>query len=332
MGIKNVSLRQLRAFLVIADKGSFVGACEVLGLSQPALSQSIRHLEDEIGAKLFERTTRSVRLTPLGISFRAHVRHLLSQFDQIMGDVEEVVGRKRGQVTIACLPSVASRLMPRLIAVNERFYPGIRVTIRDVNMKAVSAAVISGEADLGIGSTVADRPELQGVVLAKDRFHAVLPVTSPLARRRALHWSDLAEQPFIAMSEETGLRELVNAAAQQCGVRLNITAEVTNLATLYGLLEEGIGISALPGLVLPRSSQSLIRHRSLSQPSLERTIHLFWRANAGLSPAAQGLVLSLQRAIADDQVLSHFPKVEWEAGNLANVIPQLVPDARIHAR
>jgi DNA-binding transcriptional LysR family regulator len=254
------------------------------------------------------------------MSFLTHVRHLLSQFEQIMDDVEEVVARKRGQLTIACLPSVASRLMPRIIAVNERMHPGIRVTIRDMNMKAVSAAVIAGEADLGVGSAVAASADLESVVLARDRFHAVLPLTSPLARRRVLTWSELAQQPFIAMSQETGLRELVNAAAEQCGARLNVIAEVTNIATLFGMLEEGIGVSALPGLVLPRSSQSLIRHRPLTEPTIRRTIHLFWRASTGLSPAAEGLVLALRRSIADNATLAHFPEVEWESDNLEKIV------------
>jgi DNA-binding transcriptional LysR family regulator len=322
MKIKNVTLRQLRSFVVIAEKGSFVGACDVLGLSQPGLSQAIKQLEDEIGAKLFIRTTRSVRLTPLGMSFLTHVKHLLRQFDQTMDDVQEMVTRKRGKVTIACLPSVASRLMPRLIAINERLHPGIHVAIRDMNMKAVSAAVVSGEADLGIGSAVAENSDLKSAMLARDRFHAVMPLTSPLARQRVVRWKDFADQPFIAMSEETGLRQLVNSAAQQCGAKLKVTAEVTNIATLFGMIEEGIGVSALPGLVLPRGSQSLVRHRVLSDPTIRRTIYLFWRASTGLSPAAEGIVLSLRRSISDSEFLSHFPDVEWEGRGLAKIVPE----------
>ena len=166
----NATLNQLRAFAAVADKRSFVGAAEVLHRSQPALSQCIKQLEQEVGSPLFRRTTRSVHLTVLGISFLPHVRHLLAQFDKVMDDARDVATRKRGRVVIACLPSVAYRLMPRVIAMNERDYPGIRITVRDINRNAVIAAVSSGEADMGIGSLRRSRPRAgDGLELAGQR-------------------------------------------------------------------------------------------------------------------------------------------------------------------
>jgi LysR family transcriptional regulator, carnitine catabolism transcriptional activator len=311
--MNNVTVKQLRAFVVVAEKASFVGAAHALNLSQPALSQTIRQLEGEIGNALFQRTTRSVRLTPLGTSFLPHVRHLLRQFDGAIEEVKEVAAIKRGRVTIACLPSVASRLMPRVIATNERLYPGIRVVIRDMNMRGVVASVLSGEVDLGIGSSVSDSTELDSIVLARDYFHALVPITSPLARRRTLKWSDLADHPFIAMTHDTGLRDLVDAAAGEQGISLKIVAEVSNIATLNGMLEEGLGISALPGLVLPRNDHSFIRHRPLIEPRVQRTIRLLWRGTVGLSPPAQAIVISLCRSIEGDKTLSELHNVEWHA-------------------
>jgi len=316
MGANNANLKQLRAFVVIADKGSFVKAAATLNLSQPALSQCIRQLEDHIGSPLFNRTTRSVHLTPLGMSFLPHARDLLRQFDSLMGEMQDMVSRKQGRVRIACLPSVAFRLMPRVLAINERHYPRIHVTIRDANMKGVTSMVTSGEADFGIGSSIADFPELASVAFARDEMHAVLPVTSPLARRRFLRWADLADQPFIAMSHETGLRELVDEATTRKNIALAVVAEVSNLATLSGLIEEGIGISAVPGLALPRNNHSFLRHRPLSEPKVQRTVRLYWKSGVGLSPAAMAIVSSLRRCIAEDDVISHFPNVEWNLAAL----------------
>jgi DNA-binding transcriptional LysR family regulator len=314
--MNNVTLKQLRAFVVVADKGSFVRAAEALHLSQPALSQTIRQLEDQIGSPLFRRTTRSVRMTPLGLGFLPHVRHLLGQVDGVMADVKDIATRKRGRVVIACLPSVASRLMPRVIAMNERLFPGIRVTIRDVNMRTVIAAVTSGEADLGIGSSAAEHDDLQTAVLARDHFHALVPITSSLARRRTLRWRDLADEPFVAMTYETGIRELVDAATSEQGIKLRIVSEVSNMATLSGMLEESIGVSALPGLALPRNDQAFIRHRLLIEPKVQRTIRLFWRGSVGLSPSARAVVTSLRHCITEDRALADMPHVEWEPAAL----------------
>jgi DNA-binding transcriptional LysR family regulator len=308
----NVTLSQLRAFAAVADKRSFVGAAELLHRSQPALSQCIKQLEEEVGSPLFKRTTRSVHLTVLGISFLPHVRHLLAQFDKAIDDARDVASRRRGRVVIACLPSVAYRLMPRVIAMNERTYPGIRITVRDINRSAVIAAVTSGEADLGIGSSVEDTPELVSTRLARDRFHAVYSKNSPLAEKDVIRWRDLAEFPFVGMTRETGIRDLVDVATEQQGIHLRVVAEVSNVATLYGLLEEGIGVSALPGLVLPRDENALLRHRLLSDPSVERTILAFWRRSVGLSPSAKAVLQSISRCLQEDAALNRYADVAWE--------------------
>lgn len=315
----NVSLRQLRAFVTVADKGSFVKASHALLLSQPALSHCIKQFEEQIGGALFQRTTRNVHLTPLGMSFLPNARHLLRQFDAAMDDVHDLVTRKRGKVTIACLPSVASRLMPRVVAMNERLSPGVRVIIRDGNLQDVKDMVLTGEADLGIGSNVEQIQELNTVVLAHDQLHAVLPVTSPLARKRKLTWAELAEHPFVAMSYQTGVRELLDEAVNGHGIKLRIIAEVSNLATLTGMIEEGIGVSALPGLVLPKSNQSFLRHRELTAPTIERTIRMLWRREAGLSPAAKGLAISLNRCISEESAPGEFSHVTWEKFQLASL-------------
>jgi DNA-binding transcriptional LysR family regulator len=317
--MNNVTLKQLRAFVTVADKASFVSASKALHLSQPALSQTIRQLEIEVGNALFQRTTRSVRLTPLGMSFLPHVRHLLRQFESVMDDVKEVAARKRGKVAIACLPSVASRLMPRVVAVNDKLYPGIRVVIRDMNMRGILAAVTAGEADIGIGSAPAEDSGLESVVLARDYFHGLVPITSPLARRRTLKWSDLANLPFVAMTLDNGVRELIDAATGEQGIKLNIVAEVSNIATLNGMLEEGIGVSALPGLVLPRNDQSFIRHRILTEPKVQRVIRLFWRGNVGLSPPAQAFVASLCRCMDAEAETGALSNVEWQPGAAAEL-------------
>jgi len=319
MVAKNASLRHLRAFVIVADKGSFVRAASVLNMSQPALSQCVRQLEEHIGSPLFYRTTRSVHLTALGMSFIPHARGLVHQFEDVMSDMQRMASGIDTRVTIACLPSVASRLMPRVLAVNEHSFPRVHVIIRDSNMKGVTSMLMADEADIGIGSSIADFPELGSVAFARDEMHAVLPVTSLLARKRTLKWADLVGFPFIAMSRETGLRELVDEAAQKQNISLNIVAEISNLATLHGMIEEGVGISALPSLALPRDNHSFLRHRPLSDPKAQRTIRLFWKRGRRLSRSATSFLSSLQHCITEDECVAQLPDVEWNPAALRNV-------------
>jgi len=322
MAARNASLKQLRAFVIVADKGSFVSAADVVMLSQPALSQCIRQLEEQVGGRLFTRTTRKVHLTPLGMTFLPHARSLLQHFDVVMSDVDTMVARQSGQVRIACLPSIAARLMPRVLAANDSTFPGIHVTIVDANMRNVTSMVLRGEVDFGIGSSIKDLPEMDSIIFGRDEVHAVLPITSPLARRRVLKWSEIARQPFIAMSRDTGLRELVSEATTQTNLTLDFVAEVSNIATLNGMIEEGLGISALPGLALPRGHHPFLRHRPLIEPVIRRSIRLYCKSDVGLSPAASTMLTSLKRCIRDG-TLADIGNVEWDLPALdrAEIIP-----------
>jgi len=313
MKLNNVSLKQLRVFVAIADHGSFVGAAEALGLSQPALSQSIRQLEDSIGSRLFLRTTRRVQISSVGLSFLPQARHLLRQFDTAIEDIRDIVARTKGRVVVACLPSVAYRLLPPVIARNTRMFPGIQVTIHDANLKGVVDEVVSGKADCAIGSMHTDDPELESVKIARDRMHAVIPRGHPLETRDQIRWKDLAGHPFIAMTGDTGIRELVDNAVQQRDIRLQVTAEVSNLATVTGMLEEGLGVSALPGLALPRDDNPAITHRPLVDPVIDRVIRLMWRRSVGLSPAASSILSSLRAGAAEDTPPPADERVTWLA-------------------
>jgi LysR family carnitine catabolism transcriptional activator len=307
----NINLRHLRAFVAVADKGSFVAASETLHLSQPALSQIIRHLEEEIGDRLFVRTTRRVHLSTLGMSLLPQARHLIRQFDATIGDLKDVAARRRGRVMVACLPSVTYRLMPRVVATSKRLHPGMNVIVHDSNLKGVIDAVKSGAADLGIGSLPPAEAELESIAVARDQMQAVFPRDHPLAELEEVRWTDLQRYPFVAMTYETGIRKLVDEAVETSNVTLDIVAEVSNLSTVNGMLEEGIGISALPGLAAPADNHPLLIHRPLVKPVVERRIMVFWRAVVGLSPGASALLNALRTTVAEESAQAWFPAIRW---------------------
>lgn len=310
----NITLRQLRAFVVVADHESFVAASAVLGLSQPALSQSIRQLEDQIGGALFHRTTRRVKLTDLGTNFLPSVRQVLRQFDAAVNDVQDVAARKRGRVVVACLPSVAYRLMPLVLARNEELHQKVRVTIRDGNLKFIIEAIASGEAQLGVASFTNPHPPLDSVPIARDRFFAVFPRGHELEAKKTVRWTDLERYPFISMTHETGIRDLVDHAIASMNIKLKIFSEVTNLATVNGMLEENLGISILPGLVLPRADHPFIGYRPLEKPELVRTIRLIWRHDIGLSRSAVAIIDTLSEILIEGRLREGGGAIELHDG------------------
>jgi DNA-binding transcriptional LysR family regulator len=316
MGRNNVTLKQLRAFIAVADKGSFIAASEALARSQPALSQLIRQLEDEIGSPLFHRTTRSVRLTTLGMSLLPTARHLLAQIDAAVEDIQEAAAEKRGRVIVACLPSIAYRIMPQVIAVSEAMHPKMRVIVRDLNLRGIVAAVSDDQADIGIASIPLAGSALDGLALARDRFYAIFPGAHPLARRSAVQWKDLAGYPFISMTTDNGIRQMVDDIMAAQDVRLSIVSEVSNLATLYGLLEAGIGVTALPGLALPADNHPFLAVRTLRKPTVERTIRIVWRPGVGLSQSGHAIVEAIRAALAQGRLPNDGKRVTWSEAML----------------
>lgn len=249
--------------------------------------------------------------TPLGETFLEEARALLLQFDEMLMNVGDLVKHRRGKVTIACLPSIASRLLPRVMKFNETVHPGIKVIILDMNMRNITITLAAGTADIGFGSQEVDAPELDAITIGKDHFFAILPMDSPLARRRHLHWAEMVGHPFISLSHETGIRTLVDDAVAATGKLPNNVAEVTNILTLVSMVEEGFGISALPSLVIPYANQSRVRTRRIVETEPNRVLRMYWRKSAGLSPAARAIIKALISTVENDDNVLHFRGVVW---------------------
>jgi DNA-binding transcriptional LysR family regulator len=311
MKANNVTLRQLRMFIAVADHGSFVTAASALGLSQPALSQAIRQLEEEIGSPLFVRTTRRVQISTVGLGLLPQARHIVRQVDAMVDEMRDMVERRRGRIRVACLPSVAWRLMPPVLSRNKALFPGVKVVLRDTDMGHITADVLAGEADLGIGSPPERVDDLASVPVARDRMHVVFPRGHALEAMDRVPWHHLSGHPFVAMTSDTGIREIVDGVVLLGRTSLDVVAELSNLATVSGLVEEGAGISALPGLALPRQDHPALAHRPLVEPEIHRDIALIWRRSLGLSPAASTILSSFEAVVADGTMPAAAGTFEW---------------------
>jgi DNA-binding transcriptional LysR family regulator len=284
----NVTLKHLRVFVEVAHQGSFTRAAERLSLSQPALTIAIGQFEETLGVRLFDRTTRRVTLTGDGEDFLATAERLLEDFDAAIADMRDLAERRRGRVGIAALPSVAVRLLPQVVASFSEAYPGVRIHLHDANAKGVQRRVQRKEVDFGIGSLWEPDPELEFQPLLRDPFVMVCRAGHPLARGKgALPWRRLAGHDFIGMGRDTGIRPLLRATQ---GLPEDIHApkyEVSSVAALEGMLEAGLGLTALPLLAVPVSRPRKLVSRRLVEPVVEREIGLITRRGRSLSPAAE---------------------------------------------
>ncbi|NIR27821.1 MAG: LysR family transcriptional regulator [Gammaproteobacteria bacterium] len=296
----NVTLHQLRAFTTVARTASFTRAAQRLALSQPALSIAVRQVEEQLGVTLFDRTTRRVTLTPEGEDFLPTAERLLHDFDTAISDIRAIAERRRGRVALSALPSVAIRLLPPIVARFTERYPGISVHLRDDNASGVQHRVRRNEADFGIGSAWQPDPELEFTSLVRDRVGLVCRSDHPLAESTAaLPWSALARYTFLGLGRDTGIRPLLESAGALPDCVLSPHFEVSNIATLSGMLEAGLGVTALPRLAVLQEQHPHLVFRELTAPALERQICIITRRARSLSPAAHTLRELIREHVAE---------------------------------
>jgi len=279
-------LQQLQAFVAVAERGSFRAAAEELHLSSPALSRRIERLETILGAKLFHRTTRMVKLTPLGRTFLERARTALDDLEAAMLGISDIAGRRIGRVTVACVPSAALHFLPSVVGSFSEKFPKIRIRLMDEAAGQVVASVLAGECDFGIAFMSSQVPGIDFLPIHEDEFVLAMPRGHAMAKRRSLSWGELADEKLIAVARSSGNRQLLDNALARAGRNPSYRFEVSHIATLLGMVEAGLGMAAVPRLALPVNHPTLVGV-SLRDPSIARQIGLTTLRGSTLSAPSQ---------------------------------------------
>lgn len=297
----NVTLRQLRVFIEVARLKSFSRAGEEIGLTQSAVSRCVRELEAELGLKLIDRTTRDVQLTDVGANLIASVSRLLGDLDDKLREIREIGEQRRGRVIVAASPTIACRLMPRVVAASERQFPFVTLGLRDDVQSDVLRKVKSSEVDFGVVIGPLDVADLVCEPLMIDSFCLVARADHALASYAQVPWTALNGERLVLLDHASGSRPLIDAALAAQRVNASVVQELGHSATVFGLVEAGIGVSVLPWLSLPLPAGSSLVARPLT-PRAERTVELVRRRDRSLSPAAQAVweLARLMPARAED--------------------------------
>lgn len=293
----DLSLRDLRLILAVAEKRSFTDAAQAAHMSQSALSRAVNDAERRLGAKLFERTTRSVEPTAagaelirIGTSMLEHYRRGLREF----GLFRDGLG---GVVRIAALPSIAATVLPALVARLKAESPGIVINIVDTLAHVATDQLLSGRVDFAITVDDGLPGQVEFTPLAKDRFHVVFRTDHPFHGRDRIRWRELADQPFVTFGEDSSLRVLTDKTFANLGVSPAQNFEAQNIAVIAGLVASGLGVAAAPAMVLPLMSFAGLAAAELSEPTVDRDLGLAYLPGRSRSPAAQFVADALRASI-----------------------------------
>lgn len=284
----NYSLKQLRVFVAVARHGSFSRAGEAIGLTQSAVSHSVKELEAEVGVRLLDRTTREVVLTDAGLRLANRVERLLDELQAALLDARSFGVQRSGTVRVATSQTTSAHLMPQCIAAGERQYPEIRIMLRDQAQQQVLHSVRNAEVDFGIVVDPVQAVDLECEAVLHEPFLLLCRDDHPFAARQEVRWSALNGCRLVLQDYASGSRPLIDSALRQQGVEAQVVQEIGHPATLFPMVAEGIGISIFPALALPLPEGGRLRVRRLV-PEINRALMLVRRKNRSLTPAAEAI-------------------------------------------
>ncbi|HGM5090190.1 MULTISPECIES: LysR family transcriptional regulator [Serratia] len=284
----NYSLKQLRVFVAVARHGSFSRAGEAIGLTQSAVSHSVKELEAEVGVRLLDRTTREVVLTDAGLRLANRVERLLDELQAALLDARSFGVQRSGTVRVATSQTISAHLMPQCIAAGEREYPEIRIMLRDQAQQQVLHSVRNAEVDFGIVVDPVQAVDLECEAVLHEPFLLLCRDDHPFAAQQEVLWSALNGCRLVLQDYASGSRPLIDSALRQQGVEAQVVQEIGHPATLFPMVAEGIGISIFPALALPLPEGGRLRVRRLV-PEINRALMLVRRKNRSLTPAAEAI-------------------------------------------
>jgi DNA-binding transcriptional LysR family regulator len=242
----DLTLRQLQTIVALAEYGSFIATAALMKTSQPAVTRTVKHLEDTLGIKLFDRSTRSVQITAAGKEFATVAARMLNDLKITIGSMRELASQRRGQIIVSSIMSVANGKLPRMVAAYRLNYPGIELYIRDGVHGTVIEDVRSGAADFGITYLDELPAPFASTPLGREEFTVVLPRNHRLAGKASLALVDLRGLPLVSLPGDSRTRRLIDSTAASARLDLKHVVVVSLFTTMLAFVRAGIGIAIAP--------------------------------------------------------------------------------------
>jgi DNA-binding transcriptional LysR family regulator len=296
-----MELRQLRYLVALAEELNFTRAAAAEHIAQPALSQQIRKLEEEIGVALVERTTRHVSLTEAGQLLVVRARRILAELESASSELQALRGIDRGHVTIGAIHTMGPIDLSLALAEFHSRYPQVALSVREHTSDECAELLRIDEVDLAFLSVTerVESHELGLHQLISEELLVLLPIDHPLARHDEVRMAELAHEQFISFRQGARLRELLFSAGRDAQFEPRVTLESNESHRIRTFVSRGLGVA-----ILPRSDAigqgAEVAVARLVAPALRRDITLAWRAGRRHSPAAHAFMELARETFTDE--------------------------------
>ena len=290
----NLKLDQIGTFAAVADARSFRAAADRLNVAQSTVSARIRQLEETLGVRVLDRTTRSVSLTGEGARLLAAARHAIGELEALAVQLKDEAALQRGRVNMSALPSLVATFLLPAIREFSTLHPNVFVNVTDCVADRAVNLVLTGDADLAVTSRGPKRRDLAFHPLLRDECLVVAPIGHPLARRSTVLLKAVGEYALLVPIRGAGFREVVDAAFNAAGLPMLVEREAINLSTLLAFADLGLGVTFLPSIYAAKLDTSRCRVLHVRPRPIWRDIGCVTLAGRSLSPAARAFMQFLQ--------------------------------------
>jgi LysR family hydrogen peroxide-inducible transcriptional activator len=290
-----MEMHQLRYVVSVARTGNFSRAAEQCNVSQPALSQQIHKLEEELGERLFDRSNRKAKLTRHGELFLGRAVHILEEAEIAKREASDAKRLLTGTVTLGVLPTIAPYLLPDVIQEFLIKYPGIEIIVQEDTTERLLRQAVNLEVDLVIASHPVQDKRLEILPLLTEELLLAVPPKHPFATKRTLDPADLQGERLIVMQDGHCLGDQVLRFCDRREVRAQIAFRSAQLETIQSLVSSGVGISLVPAMARQTARTGIPAYRSMQAPRPSREIIAFWPRQRPLSRGAAELLRMIRR-------------------------------------
>lgn len=289
----NITLKQIRAFVAVADTGSFTAAAVVVNSTQSSLSVLIRELEDIVGLLLFDRTTRKLALTDAGKEYLTHARRIIAEVEHAHLSTSELVGRKRGRIVVAAAPIIAAVLLPPVVERFHRTYPNISIVVEDIPPSEIAAGVVSGQFDCGLGVFNSNLEAVEVTPVMDERLLLICPAGHPLAAALEVKWADLRDLPIVAIKAGSDIRRELDIRLRVAGIVEPPVIEVRQMTSVLGMVAAGLGVAIWPSWATEFLDAFGVQAVPLVKPVVQLPLLVIHSKTRVLSPAASSFTGAL---------------------------------------
>lgn len=289
------TVRQLQAFMAVYRLRKLGAAGAQMFITQSAVSVLIRQLEEGLGVRLFERTTRSLQPTQAANDALVIADRILRDLDALSAGFKDVRNLKRGQVSLVMTPTLASMLLPPAVQAFAQQHPDIRLMVSDCAPDQFLTRIVGEHVDFGIGTPEHAGDEVHQQTLLRDHLALVCLPDHRLARARKVRWKDLHELPVITGRAGYGVRQMVDLAAAGAGVELRVAGEVSFQSTALWMVSSGMGVAIMPTAYVRQSAYKDLVIKVLHEPQVPRDVYIVTKRSRHLSPACEAFLQVLRK-------------------------------------